>query len=500
VLPERIKATLLDELYLFNETDYDGDTQDEDLWAPMAEESRSITIGNKTITSPLKKEAVRNRIKEATQYIISLGIKPVDLYNEAMKITGNTEEIILATGGKMNYDPRGTITVTDIDAGANEGVKGATIKARRWFKLRTATTDNLGRFNMPNGNFRKKAMVLVKFKNAAAKVRGINGLLKEWQYVFPAKRNIGLYTQADMENITFNFDYNANASTMGAMHWVAAQTMNAVWEMNERCQTAGIPNPPSNLNVWVSSAVTSDASTPMLRYITNTSLVSQGIDAFLVSSPTNWGILAIKRIIQAYLPDITLRYGKNDGTQPKSSVEIYNSLFHELAHSVHYGQVGNNYWTNVIAYEVGHGGYGARTSDDAQRIAVTEGWGFYVGNTFNSDRYFGMGSALIGQQERQQLENQTPDNSVATAFGFDAVTGDGISRGWIPFGMYHDMTDNGETIGAVNDNVNAYTMSQVFSGLQPHVVNVQGLRVEVLSRNNNLQSAELNQLVTSYGY
>ena len=83
--------------------------------------------------------------------------------------------------------------------------------------------------------------------------------------------------------------------------------------------------------------------------------------------------------------------------------------------------------------------------------------------------------------------NQTPNNNPNDA------------DSWIVYGMFHDMTDTGEpTSTGVTDNVNGYTMAQVFRGLRPEVTEVREYQQLVLSQNSNRQAAEMNQLLTSY--
>lgn len=489
------------QLYLFDEENieggFDGDIEDEDPWVPDPGDCTTPQWDPSCMCFVQCRTYKENAIKEATRFLKANGINPQDLYNEAMLISGNEEEIIdenatAITAGK--YHPAGKISVRDNDANINVPLKGVTIKSRRWFNLSNTFTDVNGNFRINRG-YRKKATVLVKFKSGAAKIKGINGLLKEWQYVFPTKKNIGLYTKSDMENINYLFNYNANASTNEAMHWVAAHAANSVWDMYRECQVNGLAIPPANLNIWVSSAVTVDASTPMLRRIANPSNVSGAIDIFLASSPVGWPVLSLKRIIQSNLPDITLRYGVNNGANTRRSADINNTFFHELAHSLHYQQVGNSYWGSVIDYILHNRGYGNRTEPDYERIAISEAWGFFIGNTFNEIKYNTTNTATIAVRMRDQLEFQTPDDNVAFQFSSNS------SRGWIPFGMLHDMRDNGEPTGTgVIDNVNIYTIPQIFRGYQPTVATVQGYRQEVVASNGNLQATEMGQLVTSYRY
>jgi len=510
-LPSNINATLLQDLYLFDEDA--GDEPDEDPWAPQYHCYANNGVGvpyeivcdeNYTgcVDCPWRvtRKKNYNRSKEASAFLKSIGVNPLDLYNEAMKITGNDDEILstkerLVNGtGTQRYHPSGNLHYEDRNGASiiPLPLRSVTIKARRWFKLDNAVTAGTGHFYIGTC-YRKKATVLVKFKNDFVKTRGINGVLKVWQYVFPIKRNLGRFTETDMEHIDYTFQFNVDGHTNSAMQWVAATFVDNNFALRNYCTTNNLPQPPTNMNVWLSCAITSDASTPMLRYIANTSLVSQAIDQWLYNSGFD-EILLIKQIIQQTLPDITCRYGSGHG-MPLDSRELNNAFFHEQGHAVHYTQVANSYWTNIIAYIVAHGGYGAKTSNDAERIALSEGWGSFVGNTFNADKYDPL-VFNIAFSERAQLENQIPDDNTTASFTADH------SFGWIPFGMLHDMRDNVENAGitTVNDIVNSYSMSQIFSGCQANVTTVQGFKTEVLSRNNNQQATEMNQLVTSYHY
>jgi len=75
-----------------------------------------------------------------------------------------------------------------------------------------------------------------------------------------------------------------------------------------------------------------------------------------------------------------------------------------------------------------------------------------------------------------------------------------VNDGWFVYGMYHDMTDNTvePAVTRVTDNVTAYTPAAVFRGLQPDVVTVRGYHTRVNVLNNNVQSVQLEQLVTTY--
>ena len=183
---------------------------------------------------------------------------------------------------------------------------------------------------------------------------------------------------------------------------------------------------------------------------------------------------------------------------------LSNTLFHEFGlpyealakygHSQHYSQVGNLYWAQEIIYTVNNGGYGNKTTSGSGRAAVVESWGFFIGNTFNALKYNGP-NPNTANRERNQLENNIPVDNVSVQLW---NTG---SQGWIPIGLPHDLIDVGEPASTgVVDNVSGYSIQGLFSGYQPGVTTVQGLRQEILNRNGNSQAAQVNALVTSYRY
>ena len=329
-------------------------------------------------------------------------------------------------------------------------------------------------------------------KNGGGIVRGISGVLKVWQYIFPVKKTIGQYSKSGMENINYTYMYNATPKSNQAMQWVAATAMNALWDQYNYCQQNQIPAPPGNLNIWVSAVNTQAAATPMLRRITNTSLISKGIDWFLMGWQAELAL--IKKVVQNYLPDITCRYGYNNTFTQNSSI-LNNTFYHEYAHSIHYGQVGNNYWVEYIAYILSNGGYGSKNTSGSGRVATAEAWGYFIGNTFTETKYKNLNINVISDKQRSQLENQIPDNMIDVQFSNNQ------SKGWIPFGMLYDMTDNGEQgFTGVTDNVSQYTIDKIFKGYLPGILTVQSLKQSILTKNNNLQAAEMNTLTTTYKY
>jgi hypothetical protein len=127
--------------------------------------------------------------------------------------------------------------------------------------------------------------------------------------------------------------------------------------------------------------------------------------------------------------------------------------------------------------------------------AVVESWGYFIEATFNATKYQFTAPALSNDW-RAQLEFQTPTSTVSVRFPTSTT-----STGWIPFGMLHDLIDVGEPwVTGVLDNVSNYTIKGIFSGYNASATTIQNLRHQILSQNNNNQSTQVNELVSSYGW
>jgi hypothetical protein len=501
----------LSQVVLFDENagdEYDGDEPVEpepipDPWEPTPEPG--ICYDQEVIPySPIsciadavrkKTERKKSAIHQATVQLLQAGVNLRELYNERMRLAGHEDEVeeVSANGRTQGYNPAGTILVNDNSINQNVALKNVVVKTRRWFKLDNTTTNVNGSFFI-NKSYRKKAHVILKFKNDHSTVRGISGILKVWEYVLPLEKEIGLFEGSALTNVQHTLAYNSNPDSKSALQWTAAHFINSLWDMRQFCAVQGLPNPPSNLNVWVSDKLTSGASAPMLRAITNSSQLVSAVQ-YLFPGTTSHILSAVKM----FAPDITMRI-QNNGTTTRSAENISSTFFHELAHSLHYAKVGNNYWAEEIAYTIANGGYGSKNTNGSGRPAVVEAWGFYVGSTFNRTKYNAYGPTVplavaIRDREGRTLENQRRDDTIP--YAFDGTN----SRGWIPAGLLHDCTDVGEpTSTGITDLASTYTMSMLFKGFTESATNVQALRANILSSNNNAQASSINTLVNSYGW
>ena len=62
------------------------------------------------------------------------------------------------------------------------------------------------------------------------------------------------------------------------------------------------------------------------------------------------------------------------------------------------------------------------------------------------------------------------------------------------------MTDVVELNGAIRDEVQTYTMQEIFDALQPNIVSVPQFRDEVLIRNNLKEQLPMGVLFGDYGF
>jgi hypothetical protein len=537
-LPSHIPYTILDQIYLFNEDD--GEALEPDPWTggggggdcpPVPYRTNNQQQTNYLLPVCEYTAQHGDPVIAATQALIDECIQPYEVYRTASEIAGFDEDAAPVTNNNIaargpRYYPQGNLSVFNTDINAPEPLKGVLVKSRNFMKLGSTYTDASGHFYIDKP-YKRKAMIIVKFKNNRATTRGINGVLKVWQYVFPVKHKLGRFEYSGLQTIDYTFPRELNPHSETARKWVAATTMNAVWDTDQFNAQNNIPAFP-HLKIWLSSRLTSFASTPMLNYvlapvigspeaIAEYTFVSAGLDQLLLLVPyAGEALVVLKHIIELNKPDVTLRYGDASIAYPLSSRELYNTMIHEFSHATHYWSLvqqspiggGSQYWWNNAKYTIIHSGYGNRNDNGAERTAVIEAWGFFAGNTGNAFKY-GSGVFVgyqtaddIARDEIRQIENHRRNNNIAvatTAIG----TPDERYEGWIPMGLMHDVIDVGEanqTASGITDNVSGYNINGVFRPLRFTNNTVQEYRQQLLNQNSNLQATGVNNLVTQYGF
>lgn len=125
---------------------------------------------------------------------------------------------------------------------------------------------------------------------------------------------------------------------------------------------------------------------------------------------------------------------------------------------------------------------------------MVESWAYFIGPTFTRNRYSNIPAIL--DSELNFLEFQRRDDTVPVA----AFNGS-FSRGWIPWGMHHDLMDTGEpAVTLITDGVSGYSINGIFKGFHSGSTTVQQLKAAILANNSNSQAAHVNTLVTGYGW
>lgn len=116
-------------------------------------------------------------------------------------------------GGSTNNPsiPRGVIEVQDIRTCnfsatplENVPVRQARVVCKRWFKIDRIYTNDQGQF-VSSKKFKNKVKVTLKTKNSYSKVSKIRGI-RLWQILFPVKKQLGVFNQGGMANVSYIFE------------------------------------------------------------------------------------------------------------------------------------------------------------------------------------------------------------------------------------------------------------------------------------------------------
>ena len=424
------------------------------------------------------------------------------LEEEAFKMTGNyteysVERIAPVDGNDKQvtrravkkFHPEGDIRVDNTQLGLT-GVWNVKVKSRRWFNIDHTFTDANGHFRISNG-YRGKVHVNLEFQSSHAAIRGIRGF-RVWQIADAIDVEVGQFQNSAMESIGFTFQNNAIVTTEAKRRWMAATTCNALEEYRMFAGANGVLTPHNHLNIWLTTLITTNdaGAAPMLKKIGNRSLVSAYVDLKLVMAGHPEAVL-IKRILTQFLPDITYGYNTSLGADWLRSDNLSFILYHEFGHASHYRQVGSMFWLDYIGYIIGHLGYGTPTTIGHEKIEVSEGWADCIGHTCANWRYPSTGilSTPLNYGRANWIEKIERFTPRPNQYPFDGG------------GTMFDMTETGEPAATtIQDEVNAYTLSEIFAALPTSITSVQGFHALVLSQNSNKQQTAVDLLFTSYGF
>ena len=217
------------------------------------------------------------------------------------------------------------------------GVKGVKVRARNFFKIRTAYTDNNGKYFID-----------------------LDGIETPWYELrFHNRYNfeIGYGIQVIMPMSTFMY-FNPNffcTEEVERKSWVACMLNNVAYDWYERCKLEGMPTPPDDMYIWAIEEE-GGAACPMLHHgvLAASGLVSEVIGETLFGEEFSNAISeGLEVLVEMVGPDIVVR-----GVDNNDEEYFYKYLSHELAHATHFKQLGTNdiirsqWWSYVFNYEV----------------------------------------------------------------------------------------------------------------------------------------------------
>ena len=366
-----------------------------------------------------------------------------------------------------HYRPSGCIQLDDTQFTQHEGVSRVLVNGWHWFHIEQVETTEQGCFQFLE-TF-GKVRLRVKFKNDKVVVRGVRNW-KIWEYALAIKDFVDKF-EPPLGNI--HVLYGAPAAgdihSKAAHYWVAANFMNATREYYEFATEDGIGLPPDDLDVLISPWGSGKASAPMLTEIDLVDLElgdANAIEAILGSTiavaPLTVPLLILEGILYIWRPDITFSYNG-----ALVSDKIKRKIYHELAHTSHFAQVGDDYWEEEINYTIANGGYGDGTAEGAGRAAIVEAWGYHIGPTY-ADRRYGLEHSNTTFTDLDIIEQKRHINQLESSR---------FVNGFIPKGLILDLIDDNfdlntyPTAGAfengnvTHDSVKGYTNASIFNHL-----------------------------------
>ena len=278
-----------------------------------------------------------------------------ELEDAAYEHSGNGD-MLVKDELRAKHSPCGTFTVYNSYTGRYEGVAGIAVRMGKFVKWFHVYTDRDG-YYFTKSTFRTDPHYWIYFDNK----KGFK--IGSWS-VFANARLCAMGKHS-------NKGYS-HAFEMGSDMWAHCNVNNAAYYMYENYESYI----PSDMRLWVLDN-SGKGSAAMLGHNTAS---KQKVMAVMGAS-LGLGAAAVDKLIPALTaltPDIIV------GAEGKKSWKLYETTFHELAHSMHFKKVGKNYWNKYIdgIIELRNKGlYGDSDKDSpfSGYIGVGETWGYAMG-------------------------------------------------------------------------------------------------------------------------
>jgi len=292
-----------------------------------------------------------------------------EVEKEAFRISGNSE--LLNVGTKSDNAPEpaapcGKIQIVDqaFNGGKPIGVKGVTVSVNSFVKFASAYTDDEGNYRIDKV-FTSNIRYRLVFKNVKGFGIGFNLLL------VPA--SISSLGKGDPKGVDLLMDSDSDRK-----QFARSVVNNAVYDYYSMTEETGssVRTPPANLRLWLFQKLNLSCS-PMFQ---QGSIIDSGVVAGALGE--------YRSLIKMFLPDVLL--GLKDCPDYAS---IYSEALHQLAHTSHYMQVGNDFWDALVTFNLksfvtsGFITYGVGTEENAGYCEVGEMWAYFMQNSLYRERY-----------------------------------------------------------------------------------------------------------------
>ncbi len=251
--------------------------------------------------------------------------------------------------------PSGYFTVRNTYTGNLDGINGAQVILHNFIKVYRGTLDEHGHYKSTKP-FRTKVHYWIRFYNVPTQTS-----------IFPNVPLAGSKLHPLKKHSKEGFDYPCETNSVA---WRYATINNALMKNMYFNSEYEIPTA-YGLRIWVLPQPKDEewlGSTPLLHYANGGwCTTAEMLVALLVGNMPS--ILLT--------PDMFI-FSNQDVNS--STIELSQTIYHELSHVGHYLAVGDNYWDHYITFIINESGYG---NDDSHQYAgycgVGEMWGYYSG-------------------------------------------------------------------------------------------------------------------------
>ncbi|HRI28017.1 MAG TPA: hypothetical protein PK239_12355 [Chitinophagales bacterium] len=436
--------------------------------------------------------------------------------------------------------PSGRVQVQDTqigNTGCMEPVRRVKIVVMdNLFQWHTTYTDDNGCFKSDHtatGGLFFKSRMWVSFTNSRATIRGLRNA-NIFDYSHPVRDWVVPFDNTQpLNNLQIVYGTSANKYSKAKMYWTAAHANNAVHEWHDYAALSGINAPPHDLKILCTPFSGGSGAAPMFHQIfggylpligayVGGQMATVGIQisayvAFLfpelaapaqLASNASLSIPLITTYFTSFLPDVIMSIGENN----QESDQVKSHHYHELAHAVHYRQVGNGYWIPHIAYTIQHTGYGDGTAPNAGRVEVVETWANHI-ETVLADWKYG-----LNHSSADDIDSPTASDieRLRHLYALESEKFYNEFHDFIPYAIFRDLVDDNnlnpsgveeyddpEQGGPVIDVCKGFTNLQLYQALTSDVQSMpqfkEKLSTLVPDLAGNTQT-DYDVLFNSYGY